>query len=219
MIPKFPRIPHLPWSPGGTRDDRRLESTDDFLGNRIVVTEKLDGSNVCLTRDAIYSRSHSGPPIHISFNLAKKLHAEIRLLIPENISVFGEWCYAIHSIEYVELPGPYPFFMFGYRMEDSGWWSTWEEMEELAEKLNVNTVPMLFDGVVMDSFQEFSESLARGKSIYGNEDREGIVIWPSAGMGNDEDFSQQMAKWVKEGHPKDPDEHWLYKPIRRQGII
>jgi hypothetical protein len=24
MTKKFPRIPHLPWSPGGTNDDKRL---------------------------------------------------------------------------------------------------------------------------------------------------------------------------------------------------
>jgi hypothetical protein len=85
MINKFPRIPHLSWSPGGTRDDRRLSdfSLINFIGNRIVITEKMDGSNLCITRDEIFARSHSGAPTHPSFDLAKKMHGEIRHKIPQ----------------------------------------------------------------------------------------------------------------------------------------
>ncbi len=39
---KYPRTPHLPWSPGGTRDDRRLASVSRLLDQELVITEKLD---------------------------------------------------------------------------------------------------------------------------------------------------------------------------------
>lgn len=227
MSKKFPRIPHLPWSPGGTNDDKRLSITSHFIntlmigvGNRIVITEKLDGSNLCMTRDALFSRSHSGPPIHISFNLAKKMHGEMAYRIPPGISVFGEWCYAVHSIEYDRLPGPYPFLVFGIRDDSEGWWYDWDTVEDVAiNELGLTTVPVLFDGMVEDKFKELTQTLANGESYYGSESKEGIVVWPHIGLANDDDFSQQTAKWVKEGHPKDPDEHWMFKTIRKQGVL
>ncbi len=57
---KYPRMPHLPWSPGATRDDQRLEDVEHFLGREIVVTEKIDGANLCLTRGDVFARTHSG---------------------------------------------------------------------------------------------------------------------------------------------------------------
>lgn len=66
MSAKYPRTPHLPWSPGGTRDDKRLTVLDQLYGRTLVFTEKLDGSNLCLTADAVYARSHSGAPRHPS---------------------------------------------------------------------------------------------------------------------------------------------------------
>lgn len=220
MNKKFPRIPHLPWSPGGTNDDKRLPEyiiPMSFLGvgNTIVVTEKLDGSNLCLTRDEIFARSHSGPPTHSSFDLAKFMHAQIRGNIPDGVDVFGEWCYAVHSIEYDSLPGPFPFFVFGVR--EGEWW-TWHDVEDLAANLGVNTAPVLFVGVVDWNFKTFTETLSSGKSIYGPE-KEGIVVWPYHGMANDDDFAQQTAKWVRSDHPKNPDEHWMFKPIKKQGVI
>lgn len=40
---KYPRTPHLPWSEGMTSDDKMLKTTNIFVGNRVIVTEKLDG--------------------------------------------------------------------------------------------------------------------------------------------------------------------------------
>jgi hypothetical protein len=104
-------------------------------------------------------------------------------------------------------------------MEESGWWSTWEELEELMRRLKLNTVPVLFNGIVEDNFYELMEALCHGKSVYGEEEKEGIVIWPFSGMGDDSDFSQDTAKWVRADHPENPDEHWMYKPVERQGVI
>lgn len=222
MSNKFPRIPHLPWSPGGTNDDKRLPESIIpvcFLGvgNTILVTEKLDGSNLCLTRDEIFARSHSGPPTHPSFDLAKSMHAQVRMEIPRDTDVFGEWCYAVHSIKYDRLPGPFPFFIFGVRDKDG--WYVWHEVEDLAARLGLNTVPVLFTGVVDWDLKTFTETMASGKSMYGLEEKEGIVLWPYHGLASDEDFAQQTAKWVREDHPKDADEHWMYKPIRKQGML
>ena len=45
---KYPRTYHVPWSPGTTSDDRLLKSVDQFVGKRVVVTEKMDGENTTM---------------------------------------------------------------------------------------------------------------------------------------------------------------------------
>jgi hypothetical protein len=57
MYVKYPRTYHLPWSPGQTRDDRVIESTDIFKGKEVVVTIKMDGENTTMYHDYIHARS------------------------------------------------------------------------------------------------------------------------------------------------------------------
>jgi hypothetical protein len=225
---KFPRIPHLPWSPGGTRDDKRLPRIDSFLGRQIVITEKMDGSNLCMRHDAVYARSHSGMPTHKSFDLAKRLHAQLRHKIQPGISIFGEWCYAVHSIKYSSLPG---FFLVFATRQESGpeqiefdvmyppvpfWWK-WDMVEVRANYMELPTAPLLFQGVVKTEIElkNLTEELASKPSLFGM-DREGLVIRVAEDIENQE-FSQHFAKWVRKDHVQ-TDEHWLQKPIVKQGL-
>jgi hypothetical protein len=114
---KFPRISHLPWSPGGTRDDRRLLDVSGLLGATLVITEKLDGANICFCRDTVYARSHSGPVKHPAFDFLKAFHARIKTLLRPEESVFCEYCYAVHTIEYELLPSY--LFAIGIRNDKS----------------------------------------------------------------------------------------------------
>ncbi len=50
---KYPRTYHLPWSPGKASDDKVLQSTADFIGTPLIITEKLDGENM-FTRHSIF---------------------------------------------------------------------------------------------------------------------------------------------------------------------
>lgn len=139
---KYNRTPHLTWSPGGTNDDKRIVTLDGLLNREIIITEKVDGSNVCLEHDAVYARSHAKAPKHPSFDALKALHAQVKSRIPEGIQIFGEWCYAKHSIEYTSLPNY--LLLFGVRDLDlKGHWNAWELVEDWAEQLEVSTVPLL----------------------------------------------------------------------------
>src|SRR5690625_4496339 len=63
---KYPRTPHLPWSPGCADDDRIIsaESLRVLDALPTVITEKMDGGNITLMRDAMYARSvDSGTPV------------------------------------------------------------------------------------------------------------------------------------------------------------
>ena len=54
---KYSRTPHLPISPGGTDDDKRLKDYSNFIGNDIVITEKMDGENSNLYPNYFHARS------------------------------------------------------------------------------------------------------------------------------------------------------------------
>lgn len=76
---KYPRTPHLPWSPGASVDDVRLEGLDGFEGEEVVVTEKLDGENTTLYRDGLHARSMDSAH-HPSRTWVKALHARTHRL-------------------------------------------------------------------------------------------------------------------------------------------
>ena len=213
MSAKYPRSFHLPWSPGGTRDDKRMASTDGLCGVPIVITEKLDGSNMALTRQAVFARSHAGPPSHPSFAWAKALHARICAQIDVGFTLFGEYCYAVHSIVYDRLPGY--FFVFGVREDATGEWMDWDGVETQAGVLDLPCVPVLFRGVVATAaeLEKLTRRLAGEASAYGGE-REGMVVRVERGFG-DAEFGEVLGKYVRAGHVQ-TDEHWMFQEIRVQ---
>lgn len=215
MSAKYPRSFHLPWSPGGTSDDKRLQSVDALIGPEIIVTEKCDGSNLTYTSKAVFSRSHSGPPAHASFDLAKATHGRIRHLISDGISVFCEYCYAVHSIEYGALPEH--SLVFGVRDDSSGIWWEWDMVAAQAADLGLPTVPVLFRGTVASERElaELTTSLSAGPSAFGGA-REGVVV-RLAGAFSDAAFSSSLGKWVRAGHVT-TDEHWMHQAIRAQRL-
>lgn len=212
MSPKYPRTPHLPFSPGGTSDDRRIQSVSSLLGCPVVITEKMDGSNVCLERDACFARSHASTPNHPSFDAFKALHAGIQHNIGVGVQVFGEWLYAKHSIAYSALPSY--LMVFGVRDLSTGLWASWEEVGMWADCLGVACAPVLAltSFTREDQLQGTVEGLAREPSKVGG-DREGIVI-RKAGEIPDGDFATSVAKWVRKDHVQS-DDHWKNQAIVR----
>ncbi len=212
---KYPRTFHLPWSPGKTRDDRVLDDLGGLLGLEIIITEKLDGSNVAYSRESIFARSHSGPPTHPSFDIAKSTHAQIRHLIPEIATVFVEYCRAVHSIEYGGLPGY--SHVIGV-IQHADWWC-WDATCELASKLNLPTVPVLHRGVLKDKrdLELLTNLLGHSPSVYGGV-REGVVVRSETGgdlFGEDE--PGRTAKWVRAEHVQ-TDEHWMHQKFKSQRL-
>ena len=190
-----------------------MASVAGLIGTEIVVTEKLDGSNMALTRDALYARSHSGPPSHPSFAWAKALQARIGSQIEPGITLFGEYCYAVHSIVYGELPGY--FFLFGVRDDQSGAWWEWDLVTAQAGLLDLPTVPELYRGSVPSeaALEALIRRLGGGTSVFGG-DREGIVARVTRAF-NDTEFPQFLGKYVRADHVQ-TDEHWMFQEIRVQ---
>lgn len=215
MSAKYPRSFHLPWSPGGTSDDKRMADLDGLIGVELVVTEKCDGSNLTYTRESVFSRSHAKPPVHPSFDLAKATHAQIAHLISDNTSVFCEYCYAVHSIAYEALPGY--SLVFGVRDDARKMWWEWALVEAQAEALGLPTVPVVWRGSVGSEreLRQLTDDLAHEPSALGG-DREGVVVRVAAEFSDDE-FPRRLGKWVRLGHVQ-TDEHWLHQEIRPQRL-
>lgn len=189
---------HLPWSPNLINDDREMEHVRKLLDVPLIITEKMDGSNVCLEHDRCFARSHQGPPSHSSFDSFKAVHASVRHLISENIQVFGEWCYAKHSIKYYGLPNH--LMLFGIRNTETGEWKDWSSVEEMAIDMNVATVPILERGIIISKehhLKEITNDLGGASSKFG--DREGVVVRRQYRF-DDNDFSLSVGKWVRKGH-------------------
>lgn len=217
---KYPRSLHAPFSPGATSDDKiaSYEEFDYLLNQRIIITEKLDGSNVCLTSSEVFSRSHSGPPGHKSFESLIKYHAEVKHKIPEGISVFGEYCYALHSISYLILP--HHLLLFGVRNDITGVWSAWDEVVMWADEIGCAHVPMILDGYFSkrEELKNIIEGLASLNSVYGPE-REGLVIRTFEGPTvNEKNQIAGLIKIVRKNHIQTT-EHWQKQKIVVQPCV
>jgi hypothetical protein len=99
---KYPRTPHLPWSPGASSDDVFLIDTQMFMGKSVVITEKMDGENTTLYPDHLHARSLDSRH-HPSRTWVKQWHQTLAHDIPQGWRICGENLYAQHSVSYTQL--------------------------------------------------------------------------------------------------------------------
>ncbi|MEO1053120.1 MAG: RNA ligase family protein [Bacteroidota bacterium] len=210
---KYGRTYHYPFSPGTTSDDRiNHDYWDDMskLGE-VIHTEKLDGENTCLNKYGVFARSHVAPTAHPWAGYLKQRWELIKRDL-DDLEIFGENLYAVHSIAYDKLEQH--FFVFAIR--ESGLWLSWEETMFYAQLLDFPIVPVL-DKVKpqeKESFERRALEIISQESIFGSTDTytgetctmEGIVTRNTSGYAVDA-FKANVFKYVRKGHVK-TDEHW-----------
>lgn len=205
---KYPKTLHLPWSEGLTNDDRLLESTEVFVGQDVVVTEKLDGENTTMYSDHIHARSIDSKS-HPSRGWVRSLHSQIQVDIPVGWRICGENLYAKHSIRYDVLP---TYFLVFSVWNEQNWCLSWDETKETAALLGLQTVPELYVGKWDEAV---IKTLFTGMSRYGLE-QEGYVVRICGGFSYDE-FQWHVAKFVRARHVQ-TDENWMYQPVIPNGV-
>jgi len=200
---KYPRTFHVSWSPGATSDDKIAFDTSNLIGEQIVITEKLDGSNASLVKGGVYARSHGAYSTNPWDRQMWNIHARIDRDIPEDTYLFGENMEGIHSIEYSNLTSY--FYLFGVR--ENNIWVPWEKVEEWGYLLDLPVVPVLFKGVINTEveLEVLVQKLISEPSAVGGE-REGVVV-RTAGLFHNDDFSDNVQKWVRKDHVQ-TDQHW-----------
>lgn len=115
---KYPKTPHL-WGSKLADDDKMLSEmlTKKMLSTRnvdFVWESKLDGTNVGFSFDEdgeikIQNRGHllktgEHPQYDIFRNWAYTHMDRLRAVAGVRYIVFGEWCYAVHTVRYKTLP-------------------------------------------------------------------------------------------------------------------
>ena len=211
---KYPRTYHLPFSPGATKDDKKLPDSwfDNYRGKEVVITEKMDGANSGMNCVDVYARSHGAPTRDPwSRNLwdpRDGLYWRIRSLIGPDEMLFGENMYGVHSIEYNRLTDY--FYLFAVRNDER--WYSWDEVEEMADMLNIQRVPVIWRGVLESEEQvaQIIRETMTEPSAYGDE-KEGVVMRTADSFDIYEDgqlsFPFHVCKYVRANHVQ-TDEHW-----------
>ena len=138
---KYCRSLHAQISLGTTSDDRFMP--DGYVSafanmDALILTEKLDGQNNCFNKHGVFARSHTAPTTH---PWDKPLIERWQLIKNDlnDLEIFGENMYGIHSIAYRELKSY--FYVFAVREGDT--WLSWEEVKFYAAMLDFPTVPEL----------------------------------------------------------------------------
>lgn len=198
---KYPRTPHLSFSPGVGKDDIQLNCEQIFANSQVVVTEKLDGENTTIYPDYLHARSIDSRH-HPSRAWVKALQASIGHNIPPGWRICGENVYAKHSIAYQKLTSY--FYVFAIWNENN-YCLSWSETKEWAKILELELVPVIYHGI-------WDESLIIniGKKIDLNC-CEGYVVRKTEQF-HFQHFARNVAKWVRKNHVQ-TNEHWMNQVI------
>ena len=203
---KYPRTYHLPWS-APSSDDRTLPSVSHFVGQEVVVTEKLDGENTSLYTDYVHARSlerASGADRAEVW----KIWTSTAHDIPEGWRICGENLLIKHSIRYSQLASYFALFSV---WNEKNVCLSWDDTVEWSQLLGLQTVPVLYRGV-------WDEELI--KQLYVPDRQpdlmEGYVVRLASAF-NYGAFKTSVAKFVRTGHVT-TDSHWRHSRWEKNGI-
>lgn len=218
---KYPRTYHLPFSQVITSDDKRMTDVSGLLNTQVVFSDKMDGSNVCLTNKECFARSHSKQPAHQSFSLLKAMHAKLKHKIPENTQVFCEYLFARHTVPYYNLPSY--LMVIGVRDLPTMMWLSNVDAQRMISKIGLKMVPIVGDGSGVSIFKTEKElkdmvfKLLKIPSVYSTY-KEGIVVRVTKQFHTN-DFKKYVGKMVSKKFKPDKDKHWKYKKIEKNRLI
>lgn len=218
---KYPSTKYFDFSPTIVENkDEFIEGKNktfdinNFVNCPIVITVKMDGSNMTMTKDHIAARN-GWCAKHESFDMAKAEHAKIKYMIPENLQIFGEWVYAKHSIKYDNLDDY--FQVFSIYEKDTHEFLGWDDVEEITENLGFITVPVLYNGIVEKEKHKLTENISElGDYIINEFNHEGLVV-RSVSSFHYSQFENKVAKYVRTNHVQ-TDEHWSKRKMVRNKL-
>lgn len=203
---KYPSTAYLPFSPEPTNPIANMEQ---FVGQPLIITIKMDGSNCCISGDGVAARNGTDAP-HKSFDLIK---AEFRnsweYCFPSNYQLFGEWLYAKHSIHYKELSNGY-YQIFHLYDKEKQLFLGWDDVESFAASMELQMVPVI-KRVTYNSIWEAQADLQRIAEKVISDGHEGIVVRGVYPIHYGQ-FETHSAKYVRVNHIQ-TDEHWSNQPI------
>ena len=214
---RFPRTPHLAWlGPGQPRDDKVMSQVEvaDLLAGPVIVEEKLDGANLGLSLDehGEVRAQNRGAYLdlaspHPQFRPLRQWLAEhrVRLLdtLTPDLIVFGEWCYATHSVSYTQLPDWFVGFDVYDRSADRFW--SVDRRNVLMAAIGATVVPRRAEG----RFDLTGLVALLGRSQFADGPSEGIYV-----RRDDDGWLTRRAKLVRAEFTQAIGEHWSRQGVR-----
>jgi ATP-dependent RNA circularization protein (DNA/RNA ligase family) len=213
---KFPHTPHLLWlGEGKPRDDKVLSQAEmeRFLSGDIVAEEKIDGANLGLSvgpdgRLRAQSRGNylNSTHAHAQWKplwpwLARRENALTKAL-KDGLMLFGEWCYALHTVPYDALPDW--FLAFDVFEPSTGiFWST-TRRDSLLDGIGIPAVPTVLHGRLL--LNQLPKLLR--KSALGDAQMEGIYLRRETPRR-----LLARAKVVGTAFKQQIEEHWTRRPL------
>lgn len=191
---KYPRTYHLPFSPGLTKDDRQIESCDQFVDKEVVVTLKMDGEQTTWYHDYMHSRSLELER-HPARSWVQQLHAQLAYEIPKDWRICGENLYQKHSIQYNNLEKIFGTFFLAFSVwTEKSYCLDWDSTIEWFELLGLKSVPILYRGI-------WDEKIIRElhQPFWHGEPAEGFVVRAVDGFPLSA-FRWHVAKYVRANH-------------------
>ncbi len=155
---RFPHTPHLVWlGPGRPRGDKVLSPDEAraLLGQELTVEEKVDGTNIGFSvdeggtlkvqsRGAFLRRETRQPQFKPLFHWLEPRKDALREILSSELMLFGEWCYAVHSVRYTRLPDW--FMAFDVYDRRRGEFYSVSQRNALVGRLGIEIVPQLAAG-------------------------------------------------------------------------
>jgi ATP-dependent RNA circularization protein (DNA/RNA ligase family) len=213
---KFPSTPHLALLGGvEVRGDKVMSESErnEFLRHDLVVEEKVDGANLGISFDVEGNirAQNRGAYLHLpSAGHWKKLSEWLRPRtdalfeqLTERYILFGEWCYAQHSVIYDRLPDW--FLGFDVFDKSAAKFFSCSRRDEAFRALGISQVPVIKRGRF--SLPELKNLLSLSK--LGDKPAEGLYLRVDQG-----DWLEQRAKLVRPAFIQSVEQHWSRSSIR-----
>jgi hypothetical protein len=218
---KFPSTPHLFWlASSSLRPEKVLTTSEvkEFLSHPVAIEEKMDGSNLGISFDRSGRIRFQNRGNFLSGKLSGQWEqlrawgfqheARLRELIHPGQILFGEWCYATHSIHYDHLPDWFMVFDV-FDSEAQRFWSR-TRRDELVASAGLATVPLLRVG---NYCKDEIISMLNIRSAYTKSPVEGVYLRIDQGC-----WLSLRAKVVRPGFIQSISEHWSKRQMVRNDL-
>jgi len=218
---KFPSTSHLAiLGTNIVRDDKVMSEQErkDFLKHELVIEEKVDGANLGISFDSTGNvrLQNRGSYLHAPYSgqwkkLSEWLVPKMDLLfevLKDQFILFGEWCYAQHSVHYNRLPDWFLGYDIFHKNELK--FLSSQRRDETFHNAGIFGVPMIKKGYF--SIEELTSLLSN--SYLGNELAEGIYLRFDGG-----DWLGKRAKLVRPEFIQSIEEHWSKRKIKPNMLL
>ena len=213
---KFPSTPHLALLGDVViREDKVMSEyeRDEFIRHDLVVEEKVDGANLGISFDSSGNirAQNRGAYLHLPSSgqwqkLSEWLKPRTDALfekLTDQFILFGEWCYAQHSIKYDRLPDW--FLGFDIYDKSNAKFFSCPRRDEVFQEIGIFQVPMIKRGYF--SLSELSNFLSQSK--LSDKPAEGLYL-----RFDRDDWLEQRAKLVRPAFIQSVEQHWSRSGIK-----